>query len=690
MLFQLLVLNQHKETAMVRQSIFVLTAALSLDACATPKQNQVSMALASSGQCTPSSAIPDRRSFPVNPTLNPCDNFYQYACSEALSCFKLREDRNRHIFAFSDSSERLLDKKKQFLKDLSSKRKDLTGWSQSLANVYSACMNEESGKSEELSFVKEKIKTVESLNTREELLHFFAEENLASKVALIDYQSTPNLENSDISDVILDPTPRLMNLPERSYYYNQQLMSDYTKLVQKFFTTLGLRNARNRAKAIVAFEKGLAEAYPLPQEMRKLYVEKRYISRDKLISEHPSLLLSTVLQNIPHNIVFRDVVPASLKYVDNKFARLNVQTLKDLYLYNVLSPEMDNAYPQYFAKKFEFKKTYLGGPAKRPVRDERCAMYVMNSYAKELDHEVIEVLYPNFPSQTFENLVEKIRVAMVDRVSKNTWLSEKGREGALKKLRAVKMRIVKPKNEKEWDLQKNGSYRDDAKIANSYEQNRLLREKMIEDLSHKRNKDAWEMNPLLVNAYYDPSSNTFNMPMGILQYPFFDESLKEYENLGSVGVVVGHEIGHAFDDNGAKFNENGVLEDWMTPEDIATFARLGSVLIAQYDAVGHNGKLTLGENIADTTGLNFAYGAAFPNNEGSKEEKQDFFLQYARDWCGVMTPSEYEHRVKTDPHAQTEVRVNVPIKNQDGFYEAFSCKEGDKMYLPREQRLRMW
>ncbi len=674
-----------------KQGIFLIGVALLCQFCQSPQSSDhaVKEAIARTQQCVPSPAIPQRRPFPVNSALDPCDNLYQYACSKALACFKLREDRSSHVFAFNDSAERLLDKKKNFLKTLSSETHANSTWSRSLANFYAACTNAEAGKIEEKTEVQQTLTALEHMKSRKALLDFFADQNLASKVGLIDYGSTSDLEDADRSDIIVDPSP-LMNLPERSYYHNPEMMSAFENLIADFFQTLGLSNAKKRAHEIVKFEKGLAESYPLPEEVRKLANEKRYVKRAKMIRDLPNLRLDKILQPIPHAIVFRDLFPASLKHVNRQFSALSLQTLKDIYTYNALSPLMDDAYPHYFAKKFEFNKKFLGGANKRPERDERCAMGVMSNFGKELDHELIEKLFPTFPTEKFEHLVEKIRVSMVDRIEKNSWLSARGREGALRKLRAIKMRLVKPKNAKEWDLQRLGDYRPDTRIANSVQQRKLSREKMLEELSKKRNRDAWEMNPLMVNAYYDPSNNTFNMPMGILQYPFFDGELKDYENFGAVGVVVGHEIGHAFDDNGAKFNELGVLQDWMTPEDLQNFKRLGSILVEQYNKAGHNGQLTLGENIADTTGLNFSYGAAFPNGEGTKEAKQGFFLQWARAWCGTMRDTEYQRRIKLDPHSQTEVRVNEPVKHQKGFYDAFSCKTGDKMFLPEDKRLQMW
>ena len=178
--------------------------------------------------------------------------------------------------------------------------------------------------------------------------------------------------------------------------------------------------------------------------------------------------------------------------------------------------------------------------------------------------------------------------------------------------------------------------------------------------------------------------------MGILQAPFYDESLSDEANLGAVGVVVGHEIGHGLDDQGAKYDGDGKLRQWMSDKDIETFKNQGKGLGKYYTAYGMNAKLTLGENIGDLTGLQFSYNAAFPNGEGSKASKQEFFVQWGRAWCQKVLPKEYERLVKTDPHSQQPARVNAPVSHIEGYYEAFSCKEGNKMFVPQKDRIVIW
>ena len=198
------------------------------------------------------------------------------------------------------------------------------------------------------------------------------------------------------------------------------------------------------------------------------------------------------------------------------------------------------------------------------------------------------------------------------------------------------------------------------------------------------------MGPLTVNANYTPPYNRFEFPVGILQYPFYDPSEPEEVNLGAIGAVIGHELGHAIDDHGSDFNADGVFKAWMLDADKKMFDEKSKYLITQFNKIGHNGKFTLGENIGDLVGVSTAYRAAFPKDSGSKELKKKFFLQWARTWCQVERKGVTEQRLKTDPHALGYARVNEQVKQQSGFKEAYSCKPNDPMVLPENEIVKIW
>ena len=178
--------------------------------------------------------------------------------------------------------------------------------------------------------------------------------------------------------------------------------------------------------------------------------------------------------------------------------------------------------------------------------------------------------------------------------------------------------------------------------------------------------------------------------MGILQYPFFNPEGDIIENLGAVGAVIGHELGHGIDDQGSRYDEDGKLKQWMTMKDLKEFSSRGYKMIEQFNKVGHNGVLTLGENIGDLVGLTFAYQAAFPENNPSVEDQKKLFVAYGRLWCGVARPKAEESQLKTDPHALGWARINEQVKHQKAFAQAFNCKKGDKMTLSDDERIKIW
>jgi putative endopeptidase len=198
------------------------------------------------------------------------------------------------------------------------------------------------------------------------------------------------------------------------------------------------------------------------------------------------------------------------------------------------------------------------------------------------------------------------------------------------------------------------------------------------------------MGPLTLNAYYSPPDNHFVLLQGILQFPFYDPKGSEIENFGGIGMVIGHELGHSIDDHGSQFDSTGKIRDWMKTEDHEAFKKRTEVFITQFNGIGHDGKLTLGENIGDHVGLRAAYRAAFHGKNPSLQDQKRFFTSFARVWCGMMLPKTRENLLKTDPHALGEARVNQQVMHIDGFQEAYGCKKGNALYLDPEKRVKVW
>ena len=639
-----------------------------------------------------SSVIPEVRTFELNDKINPCDDFHQYVCSNVEAQFKLRDDRSAHTFAFDDSDERILEKKKEFFKNIKNEKK-LSPRSKQLKNYYLACMNETQSAIEEKNLVHQLVKEVEKIKTIGHFIDLNRTNLTNEKWSVMAYDILPNIDDPLIYDLTFDVL--LMGLPEHSYYDNNELVEAYTKLIAEFLNTIDVQGNKEehfkRAQAVVNFEKKFKEFYPKPEVFRERYTEPRKIERADFFKKIRVMELESFFsKNIPESTRLRDFLPESLEFLQKELKEENLQILKDMYTYRSARSFMDDAYPDLFKKRWDFNHKFLGGPLTRSDRHERCTESVRGAFSRELDYEMLPRLFSNFPKEKMTQVAEKIRASILTGIEKNEWLTAQSKNGALEKIRTAKLQLVQPLTDKEWD------FKPILKLSPKNPHENLMKLGLA---SHKRafkklregvNQEAWGMGPLTVNAYYAPDINKFVLPIGILQYPFFMKDGDVIENLGAVGAVVGHELGHSIDDEGSKFDAKGKLHQWMAEEDVKKFQERGKKMIEQFNKIGHNGNLTQGENIADLVGLSFAYNAAFPENKGEIENKKKFFVAYGRVWCNVMREKTKEMQLKTDPHSLGYARINEQVKHQAGFQEAFSCNERNKLYLDKDNRIKIW
>lgn len=647
--------------------------------------------LANLALSAPSSKIPEKREFPLSTKVNPCEDFHQYVCADAESSFKLRDDRRMHTFAFNDSAERLLETKMKFMKELP-QQKDLNPRGLQIRDFYLSCMNApEKAKDEKATVVKivadySKIKTVEELM---QFSHKGMPQGLNEALSLF---PTNNLDDAKKMDGMMYTS--FMLLPDHKYYEDAKLMKQYEALLSVFFRSIYPQikktAAQKKAQAVIAVQKEFIKTFPNAATRRQRWGEKRVTTQAELIKKYPELQLKPVFAYVPSELLINTPIPESLEFLNSQLRTIPLEAWKDIFLVKSLEGIMDDAYQKFYKANFNFEKKFFGGPTKRPDRQERCTKRTMSYFAKEIDSVLVDKIFPNFDETKITEVAARIRTSIIDGVKANTWLSKEGKKEALNKIQNARLQLVKPHTDREWDFVPLRTYNQDKYVQNLQTYSEAQWEKSMKELREPANADSWGMGPLTVNAYYSGNENKFVLPIGILQFPFYDKDGSVVENLGAVGAVIGHELGHSIDDQGSKYDSLGRLKPWMTTKDIMEFNLRGQKMIDQFNRIGHDGKLTLGENVADLVGLTFAYHAAFPKGEGSPSDKKSFFVAYGRLWCGVTRPDFEELLKKTDPHSLGPARINEQVKHQAAFAETFQCKEGDKMTLPQSERIQIW
>jgi putative endopeptidase len=351
---------------------------------------------------------------------------------------------------------------------------------------------------------------------------------------------------------------------------------------------------------------------------------------------------------------------------------------------------------------WDFYSKTLNGAKKQQPADERALGTVDGAIGEAIGQLYVEAKFPPEAKAKAEKMIKNIIAAFQDRIKALDWMTEETKLKAIEKLDKFTVKIAYPD---EWEdyskLQ--------IKEGNSYAKNMLAvaewaTKKNYSEINEPVDKKKWGMAPQTVNAYFNPLNNEIVFPAAILQPPFYNYTADDAVNYGGIGAVIGHEISHAFDDSGARFDGDGNLKNWWTDKDLEEFTKRGDALAEQYsqievlDSVFINGKFTLGENIGDLGGVLGAYDGlqrSFKENgrpadiDGFTAE-QRFFMSWATVWRTLMREEALRTRIKTDPHSPGMYRATQPLKNIDAFYEAFDIKEGDAMYLAPEKRVRIW
>ncbi|MEN9999679.1 MAG: hypothetical protein RI922_2669, partial [Bacteroidota bacterium] len=461
--------------------------------------------------------------------------------------------------------------------------------------------------------------------------------------------------------------------------------------------------ADKKAQNVIAFESKLAAASMAPAELR--IPEKTYnlMSRKDAMAATGSFNLDSYLSAVGSKSFDSIVVsqPEFLKSINNLMIEESIEVWKDYLLWTTINHYAGHLNEKFVEANFAFYGKVLSGKSEmKPLEDRVIDEITNKEFGEILGKAFVEKYYSKKAQERVNTMVDNLLIVFKERIAGLEWMSDETKKEATNKLNSIGRKLGFPSK---WEDFSALTFSSDEYISNLKLESKFSHLKNMNDLTKPVDKEKWGMPAHMVNAYYHPLLNEIAFPAGIMQAPFFDENAEDAVNYGRIGMVIGHEFTHGFDDMGSKFAADGSFKNWWTESDRKLFEEktgiLGETFAAFCPIEGNcvNPDLTMGENIADLGGLTMAY-YAYKRTEEFKSGKevngftpaQRFFISYAQLWKINYTEEELKNRIANDPHSPGMYRVNGPLMNCPEFFEAFNVKEGDKMRNPQEKVARIW
>lgn len=644
----------------------------------------------------------------MDQTVEPSEDFYKFVNGNWIKNNPVPASESRWG-SFNELQEKNTAKLKTILEEAAADKSAAPGSNkQKIGDFYSLAMDSVKLNKEGASPLKEEFAIIEKIKTKDDVLKEIAHlHSIGVSALFIGYVG----QDPKISTLYI---PQLyqagIGLPDRDYYTKTD---DNTKGIQKaykehlvnMFKLLGDKEAvaQKNAETVYAMETRFAAASMTNVELRdpeKQYNKKTYT---ELAALTPNINWMTYLTGVGvHQIT--DVIvcqPEFFKEVYYSFDKVPVEDWKTYLRWTLIDQTADKLSDEFVNEDFKFNGTIIEGTPTIKPRWKRALKATDESLGDALGQQFVEKYFSEESKKRVAQMVENLIVAYKERIHTRDWMSEATKTQAYAKLDKVMKKFGYPDKWKDYSTL---DIKEDSYVQNCMRANNYLFKEMINKLGKPVDRTEWGMTAPTINAYYNPSMNEIVFPAGIMQPVFFNPDADDAVNYGCMGAIIGHELTHGFDDQGAQFDADGNLKNWWTAEDLKKFKEKTSMLVKQYndyDAIEGlhvNGELTLGENIADLGGLTIAYYALKKSMEGKPTPEkidgftpeQRFFMSWAQGWRGNMRPEYLKNMIQTNPHSPGNFRGNGPLTNMPEFYEAFGIKEGDKMYRPKEQRVEIW
>ena len=641
----------------------------------------------------------------MDTSISPATDFDNYANGGWKKRFPIPDDKSRFgtFDLLADTGDVQV---KTLITEIATKKQEPGTIGQKIADFYNTGMDTAKIEANGLKPVQPFFDQISAIQNKDDVMKVVSDFHSKGISPMFSLFSGADRKNSEMSVAYLYQGG--LGMPDRDYYMKEDerskgIQAAYLVHLQKMFVLTGIDEATAKANALVVYnlEKRLAAASMTKLEMRdpqKTYHKMNLEGLQKISNEinWAAHFQRIGLQNPG------DFIVGQPEFVSELSKMLKEVPVEDWKLY--LKWEVVNELSPYLSSDFEkqnfdfYGKTLSGQLVQRP-RWKRVQGATSNALSEAIGQMYVQKYFPAEAKKRMIELVSNLRVSLGERIKQLAWMSDATKAKAIEKLDAIAVKIGYPDKWRDYSALEVST---DSYVANALRSNNFDFKYMIGKVNKPVDRTEWMMPPQMVNAYYNPTMNEVVFPAAILQPPFFFKDGDDAVNYGAIGVVIGHEMTHGFDDQGRQFDKVGNLTDWWTAEDAKKFGERTKILANQFsnftviDSMKANGELSLGENIADLGGLNISYNALKKVLKGDEQPidgftpDQRFFLAYAHVWAQNIRDKEIVRRTKEDVHSLGRFRVIGPLRNLPAFYNAFSVKEGDYMYLKEADCAIIW
>ena len=644
----------------------------------------------------------------MNDSVAPGTDFYQYACGGWIKNNPLKPEYAR-FGSFDAVAENNREQLKQLIEELATTKQEAGSVGQKIGDFYNMMMDSVRLNKDGFQPALADLKTIDELATREAAISQFIKNDVMGEGFIFGFGIGADMMNSSMN--LLSVGQAGLSLGNKDYYTKDdeatvKIREAFKKHIVNMFKLVGddEATATRKMNSVMDIEMKVAQGNKTSTELRDPASNYHKMSYADIKSEFTGFPWDEFWA--AHGIADIDSIDMGQpEAIRNDIAILNsveLQQLKDWMQWMILNNNSSVLGDKIYAESFDFFGKTMSGKKEMQPRWKRAVSTVGSVLGEAVGEMYVKKYFPAENKERMLQLVKNLQVALGERIDQQDWMSDSTKAVAKDKLNAFYIKIGYPDKWK--DYSKLNIDNSKTLYELSKDITRWAEQKEIEDKYKKPvDRDEWFMTPQTVNAYYNPTTNEICFPAGILQYPFFDMSADDAFNYGAIGVVIGHEMTHGFDDQGSQFDKNGNFNNWWTEGDAAKFKQKTQRMVDFFNGIEvlpglkANGQLTLGENIADHGGLKIAFQAfqnatkdnPLPVIDGFTPE-QRFFLAYAGVWAQNITEENMRQLTTVDPHSLGEWRVNGALPQIDAWYEAFGISEDDPMFIPKDKRVNVW